>query len=433
MSATPNSLWKRLLQVPDIEIAPRWGVISLIDSVGTGMLLPISVLYFTVVVGLDPTTVGLGLGASGLVATAFVPLTGVLIDRYGSKTMLIGIFALAGASHASYVLVGGVAAFLAVTALSQIADHAAHIAKRTFVAELTEGGERIELLAFQRSIRNVGYGVGGLVTAAVLAIGSDVGYQVVVVVSGLTYGFAIALIRPMPFKAPVAPDIELGPSLPKPKPARYKEVLRDRKYVGLTTFNVLVRIHATAFVIGMPLWISQQETVPIALVGLFFTVNTVLVVVLQVPLSRGIAEASDTPPVYLKALGAFVVAAVAYTVAGMVDLGPVAIAVGVFLVAIVAHTVAELYGSVGEWTVSVQLAPEATRGRHLAFFGLSVSLHQAIGPAVVTLLITRAPMFAWFALAGMLAVGALVTSLLVSDRASASVGDPAELSPTDTL
>jgi hypothetical protein len=100
-------------------------------------------------------------------------------------------------------------------------------------------------------------------------------------------------------------------------------------------------------------------------------------------------------------------AAVLYLVAGHV--GPW-IATGLLVVGAGLHTLTELWGSVGEWTVSVDLAAEAHRGKYLAVFGLGNSVQQAVGPAVVAVLIAGGSDLGWPIIGVVTAVACLATA-----------------------
>ena len=62
----------------------------MVDAVGSGSILPVTVLVFTIDTGLSPSSVGLGLTVGGFVALALSPLAGLLIDQLGAKRALIG-------------------------------------------------------------------------------------------------------------------------------------------------------------------------------------------------------------------------------------------------------------------------------------------------------------------------------------------------------
>jgi MFS family permease len=152
---------------------------ALIDAVGTGSVIPVSVLYFTIHVGLSPASVGVGLTVGGLVAMALAPLTGALIDGVGARRALLAFWGLAAAAFAGYGAVSSWAEFLVVATASLLASDASASARKTLVAELAEGAALSQVMASQRVIRNVGYGVGGLLATGALAVG-NVGFLLVV-------------------------------------------------------------------------------------------------------------------------------------------------------------------------------------------------------------------------------------------------------------
>jgi MFS family permease len=400
--------------IPDVPAARKFAVAMVVDAIGTGMLMPIAVLYFTVVVKLPLESVGLGLGLAALIGVLSTPAAGTLIDRIGAKNVLIASFIVGAAAFFGYLAVDAWWTFLVAVSLAQVAESLARPAKKAFVASIVEAEDRVRLLAFQRSIRNVGYGTGALVTAGLFALDSSLGYQLALIINGITFLAAAVLIGIIQVVHRVRqPEPQPGEQ-PK-KQAGYRDVIRDKRYVGLTLANVLVRLHATALFVGLPLWVERHTTAPTALVGVLFTMNTVLVVVFQVRMVGNVATAAQTRPVYLRAAGAFVLAAVAYAAAGWLGT-PVVLPIILLTLAVLAHTVAELYGAVGEWTVSLDLAPEHLRGRYLSVFSLSASLHDVIGPALITFLIARIPDASWLVLSALLVVGCLISAALVTEK-----------------
>ena len=110
-----------VLGIVDFPGSGRWAAASLINAAGTGLLLPLSVLYFTIHVGLSVPSVGVGLTIGGLIALAFVPLGGIAIDTFGAKPVLLGCWALAAAAYAGYGAVGNWGEFLVAVTVAEIA------------------------------------------------------------------------------------------------------------------------------------------------------------------------------------------------------------------------------------------------------------------------------------------------------------------------
>ncbi|GAA0443876.1 MFS transporter [Acrocarpospora corrugata] len=408
--------------LPDVPGARRWVWVAVIDAVGTGMRIPVTVIYLTVVVQLPATLVGVGLGVAALAGTVCAPAAGALIDRFGPKPVVIACFLAAATGYFGYLAIVDWVSFLVVAVIAEIAEHSARPAKQALVASMVTAEQRVPMMAFQRSVRNIGFGLGGLTSAALLTLNTDAGYYAVLAGDAVSFLVAAALVTGIHVaRKPAPPAKDTG------APAGFREVLADRRYVALAVLNTLVMTHVTALNVGVPLWVSQHTSAPPGLVGVLFAMNTALVVLLQVRLTKGVSRAGQTPPVYVRAAAAFALAAAGYWAAALTG-NTLALVVVLLVVAVLAHTAAELYGAVGEWTVSVNLAPEHLRGRYLSLFSISFSAHQAIGPVLVILLITQAPDLAWFVLAAVLGAGCLASAWLA--RGAQEPAEPKEANST---
>ncbi|MFH8337449.1 MFS transporter [Streptomyces sp. AM6-12] len=395
--------------VPDAPAAKRWALVAIVDAVGTGMFLPISVLYFTVVVGLSVGSVGAGLGIAGLVGSLATPLSGTLIDRFGAGKVVVCCWAAGAAAYVGYLGVRDWTGLVVVASVAHVADRMVNPARKVFLTTIADAENQVPLMAFQRAVLNVGFGLGGLATAAVLALGSHTGYHAVLLVNAVSYAGAIALVLTIPVIRPTRPAQAREPGRPR---AGYRQVFADRRYVSLAVLNILVLMYSTAFTIGMPLWVYEYTSAPAGLVGLLFTFNTVLVVLLQMRTAKTCTSPAQAPRVYRAAAVLFVLAAIGYWAAHRSG-DATAVVIGLLALAVLAHTLTELFGAVGEWTVSMNLAPERLRGRYLSLFGLSLAAQEAVGPVLVTALIAADADLAWFALAALLAVGCLASAWLV--------------------
>ncbi|KAB8182865.1 MFS transporter [Microbispora catharanthi] len=409
-------LARNWIGLPDVPGARRWAWVAVIDAVGTGMRIPVTVLYLTAVVQLPAASVGVGLGVAALVGTVCAPAAGALIDRLGPRTMVIACFLTAATGYFGYLAIRDWVSFMVVAVVAEIAEHSARPAKQALVAAMVTPEQRVPLMAFQRSVRNIGFGLGGLTSAALVALKAHTGYTMVLAGDAVSFLVAAALVigihvtRPAAARAAGAGAGGGGGGKASPR-GGFREVLADRRYVALAVLNTLVMTHVTALNVGVPLWIDQHTAASPGLVGVLFAMNTALVVLLQVRLTKGISRVGQTPPVYARAAAAFALAAIVYWAASLAG-DALSLVVVLLVVGVLAHTAAELYGAVGEWTVSVNLAPEHLRGRYLSLFSISFSAHQAIGPVLVIVLITQAPGIAWFVLAAVLGVGCLASAWL---------------------
>jgi hypothetical protein len=368
--------------------------VCIVDALGSGVFTPISVLYLTQVVGLPAVQVGVGLALVGILDVVATPLAGAFVDRIDGRLAAGLGYALAGVGFVFYLSVHSFATFLLVGGLIEVAERVGRSGRRMVAFAVAEGEDRVGLLAYERSTRNVGYGVGGLLASLALATGSRAGYDAVLLVDAASYLVGAAGLARLPRAEPHPEARDSG---------GYRAVLRDRRYLALAATSCVLWLNDSILKVGLALWVVDRTTVPAWTVGLLFTLNTVLVVALQVRASRGTGTVAGAGGAYRRAGIALVCAC------GLVALAagaPTAVAVVLLVLGTVALTLGELFASAAEWGASITLAREELRGRYLAVFALGMAAQGAFGPVVVSAAVVRGGRLGWVALgAGLLATG----------------------------
>jgi MFS family permease len=380
---------------------------SFVDALGTGLFLPLTVAYLSRVVGLSPIQIGLGLAIAGFAAVAAAPVSGALVDRYDARAVVLGCFSVSALGFLAYIAVDSFLSFVAVAVALQLASRMERPATAALVLGVASGPERVGSLAWQQTSRNLGYGVGGLLAGLALLGHGNSPFVVLLAANAASYVVAGALVWRLPAIRPAArePGHRDG----------YRAVLSDRPYVGLALLNVVVALHDSLLLVAMPLWILTRTSAPLALTGLLFTLNTVLVVLLQVRTARRIAARRGISAGYRTAALAFVVACVAFALAAGAS---TQVAVVLLVIGLAALTLGELENTAGEWFLSVELAPHHLRGRYLGLFKTSMALQQAIGPLVVTAILVHWGRMGWIALALALASAVLASRRLAAHAMS---------------
>jgi MFS family permease len=125
----------------------------------------------------------------------------------------------------------------------------------------------------------------------------------------------------------------------------------------------------------MPVFLVRELHLSEAYYGLMFTMNTVLIVLVEVPLNAAMARWS-----HRRALGAFLFGA---------GFGSMALAQGPLGVAatVVVWTFGEMILLPGMSAYVAELAPAAQRGMYMGLYGMAFSMAFVVGPwAGVTLL-----------------------------------------------
>lgn len=380
---------------------------SFVDALGTGLFLPLTVAYLSRVVELSPIQIGLGLAIAGFAAVAAAPVSGALVDRYDARAVVLGCFSISALGFLAYIAVDSFGSFVAVAVALQLASRMERPATAALVLGVASGPERVGSLAWQQTSRNLGYGIGALLAGVALLAHGKSPFIVLLTANAASYVVAGALVWRLPAIRPAARE-------PLNRDG-YRAVLRDRPYVGLALLNVVVALHDSLLLVAMPLWILTRTSAPLALTGLLFTLNTVLVVLLQVRIARRIAARGGISAGYRTAAVAFVVACVAFALAAGAS---TQLAVVLLVMALAALTLCELENTAGEWFLSVELAPLHLRGRYLGLFKTSMALQQAIGPLVVTAILVHWGRMGWIALALALASAVLASRRLAAHAMS---------------
>lgn len=383
--------------------------VCIVDALGSGVFTPISVLYLTQVVGLPAVQVGVGLALVGVLDVVVTPLAGALVDRVDGRLAAGLGYALAGVGFVLYLDVHSFATFLLVGGLIEIAERIGRSGRRMVAFAVAEGEDRVGLLAYERSTRNVGYGLGGLLASLALATGTRAGYDAVLLIDAASYLVGAVGLSRLPRAQPHPEARESG---------GYRVVPRDRRYLALAATSCVLWLNDSILKVGLALWVVDRTSVPAWTVGLLFTLNTALVVALQVRASRGTSTVAGAGRAYRRAGLALVCACGLVALAAGV---PTPMALVLLLLGTVALTLGELFASAAEWGASITLAREELRGRYLAVFALGMAAQGAFGPALVSAAIVRGGRLGWVGLgAGLLATG--LVGRVIAQRAGGAQG-----------
>ncbi|MFD7933702.1 MFS transporter [Streptomyces sp. NPDC059755] len=377
--------------MPGGSVGTRLAVMAMIDAVGTGAFLAVSVPFITRSVHLSEGNLGFGLALSAAIALATAIPIGILADRIGPKKVLVGVSLWRCACFVVYPLVQNLWQFLTVVCLLGLVDKAAAPMEQALVGQATATDDRVRVVAILRSLRNVGFTLGALLGGIGLLIDTRAGYTAILLVNAASFAVLASLAARLPVLNASAKSLRRRFSV---------SVLRDGSFLSFTGINAVLTMHMTLLSIGIPLWIVGHTDVSSALISPLVAVNTVLAVALQVRASRGTDTIAGAARALVRA-GISLAACCLLLVAA--PKLPVVLAVGVLLLAMVALTGGELFQSAGGWGGSYLLAVPGQEGVYLSVFWLGVAVQQIAAPVLVSLVVT-AGSTGWVVLAALFAV-----------------------------
>jgi MFS family permease len=371
-------------------------VVHFVDSLGGGLFVAGSAVYFVLVAGVPAAKVGLGLSLAGFTGFLSSVILGRIADRVGARRLLLVLLLALAGSYALYPAVRSPWAFFVVVALSGALEFGRSPAFGALLADLVPEEDRVPARAALHSLFNIGFSAGALLSATFIGVGSTA-LQLLPLGNALSFALCAALVLRLPRSA-ARPGMGGG---------RRFRALRDLPFLSVVGASSLLALHSAVLLVGMPLWIVKKTSLPHSAVPLILVLNTVLVVLFQVRAARG-ARTLDGAASAGRRAG--LVSCAACAVMAAAGLTGVWITGAIALAAVLLLTLAELWQSASGFGLSFGLAPDSARGEYLGAFALHLAVQATVGPAVVAFLIVGYGPAGWLAmglifLAGAAAIG----------------------------
>lgn len=368
---------------------------TLADSLGFGLWVTGSAIFFTRSVGLSAGQVGIGLSIAGLMGFAASVPFGHLADRLGAREVAIALAVLNALLFAGYALVHSFVAFVVAVSLVAIAASGSHAVRNALLAGVMGRGSRVRVRAYLRSVLNVGISVGAVLAGFALHADTRAAYLSLVFGNAVSFLVVALLTLRLPHVAPAPVAAGAGD--------RWR-ALRDLPFLAVTGLNAVLVLNSSILMVALPLWVVQRTSAPRSTVAALFLLNTVMAVLFQVRASRGSEEVPGAARAGRLSTFATAAACAGYAAAGGLP-GPSAIAL--LLVGTALLTVGELWQSASSWGLGYELADPAAQGQYQGVFSLGFGAQEIIGPSFVTLLAIGWGSTGWLIIAAVVVAGGL--------------------------
>lgn len=358
----------------------RLAAAQLLTSIGDGAVLAVSALYFTTVVGIPAQLVAVGLSTGAAVGLFTTVPFGVLLDRIGapralliaSAAAVLGLVVFAFAQHAVAYVVGCV--------LFACGQGALAAGRQAVVATAVGPQQRVRARALLHTAVNLGLGAGSAAAALLFVLGDGPWGVLVFPADAVLFVIAACLY--------VRQGIAATASRPRGLPA-----LRDSRYVGLTLLAAVTQLTMPILSVLIPVWVVTRNDGPAWIPAMVLLANTLIVVAIQIPVSRRIRDSRTAGRSLWVAGGSILAACLLFGAAGLNGTG--AAMAGLALLAALLLTVAEVTASAGSWYLAFALAADTHQGQYQALFGTSTALSRIIGPVALVPLVLATGALGW--------------------------------------
>ena len=367
---------------------------NLINRAGM-MVLPFLVLYLTRELGFSLARAGSMLAVYGASAIVFGPIGGRLSDRIGAlPVMRVSLIA----SGLVLLLFPLAKTFTEVAAMTVLWAGCGEMFRPSSLAAITHVAapeQRRQAFALNRLAINLGMSIG----PALGGFLATVSFRAMFAVDAVTTLLAGTLLAVTPWRAFSGVNSEAANTRgPRIGPST---ILHDGHFLvflaGVVSVGIVFFQHESA----LPLYLVQYLHLSPAFYGMLFTINTLLIVGLEVPI---ITATSHWPNRRSLTIGCMLFAI------GFGALGVIASPGGV-IATVVVWTFGEMLLFPAMSGHMAEIAPENRRGAYMGAYSMSLSISLTIGPWMGTqLLASLGPVRVWTV---MFALGALAALLMV--------------------
>ncbi len=364
---------------------------QLVSAIGDGAYYTSSALYFTRIVGLSPTRLGLGLAVAWAIGSvAGVPL-GHLADRRGPRGTAAALAFVTAAVVASFLVVDDFLPFLVAACLYATAQSGLGAARQALVGGLVPEGERTAALARLQATLNAGLAVGAALGGVALTVGTRAAFLAAFTLTALGFLATGLILLRLPAVIPVLPaTVAAGGAGADGATARKGRdggfaVLADRRYAVVTLVNTVLLLRMPLLSLVIPLWIADRAPQLGWLGSALFVLNTVGVTLFQVRTARAVTGLPSAARAVRQA-GAVLLASCA-----VFALSAAPVPVWAMAALLVGGAVLQVFGemkqSAGSWQIAFDLAPADRLGQYQGFFGTGVAVARTAGPLLLTTLL----------------------------------------------
>jgi len=368
----------------------------LINRLGT-MALPFLVLYLTRSLKFSAARASLAITVYGAVALVVAPLSGRLADRIGALKIMKASLLSSGAMLLIFPLARSYAAVLVATAFWSLTNEAFRPANMALLSHMATPEQRKPAFALNRLAVNLGMSVGPALGGALAMISFPALFWVNGATSLVAGTVLIVLSWRLGMHSTGRAEAHAEEAGAAP---RSRNALTDGRFLFLLAALMPAVMVFFQLNSSFPLYLVRNLKLPESAFGLVFTLNTLVIVLVEIPLNTAMARWPHRLALALGTLltgvgfGAMILVSSFWGVAG----------------AVLVWTFGEMITFPGSSAAVADLSPPDRRGEYMGLYTMSFGIAFALGPWLGTLVLEHlGPHTLW---AGAFGLGCLSAALM---------------------
>ncbi len=335
----------------------------LIGTMGSSMIWPFLMIYVSETLSVGLTVVASMMSINAAMNLLFSFLAGPVTDRVGRKWVMVISLAGNGLCYVLMSFAGSVPAFAILMGLRGAFMPLYRVGSDAMMADMIPQEKRADGYAVLRMSNNLGIAlgpaIGGFITSSSYAIGFYIA-----AVGLITYSLLLVFLA----KETLQKDLSIAAV--KERFGGYGQIFRDKPFINFNLIFTLTAVTAAMIWVLLAVYTKQNYGIPERMYGFIPATNAIMVVTLQILITRFTKRHN---PVRMVALGA-----------GFYVLANLIIGVGftfwMFWGAMVVMTLGELIMVPTATTYVANLAPPDKRGRYMSIHGMTNGISMGIGP-----------------------------------------------------
>ncbi len=347
------------------------------SALGTGMILPFTIIYLHRVRGIEIEYAGVALSMMAVAGVVAGPLAGSIIDRVGPRRVLVVALIVSALGSLAFLPVRTTGQAFIATAIAGAGMAAFWPSIQSLLSNAVEPHQRSAVFSVHYATLNLGIGIGGIAGGLILDISSARSFEALYIVDALTFVPPIVILLLVLREIGGAPVRESAEQV-SPR-GGYADVFKDRVFVRVWLLMVLlVTVGYSQLESGLPAFATGEAGVGTTTVGLAFAANTFFIVGAQLFVLKMVEGHRRTRSIAMLGCSWAVCWMVTYFVGSVGGWAAHAGIIG----GMVFFAAGETLLSPTLPAIVNDLAPEAFRGRYNAVYALAWSAGSFFGPAL---------------------------------------------------
>lgn len=369
---------------------------SAVSSCGIGLFHACALVFFVTRVGLPVKVIGITLSIGALMGIFLATPVGKLTDKKGvtnifSKVLFLRALAYSGLSFSSTIY-----SYIVFALLAETGDFLNPSLNQTLIGQLISDTERTKAMGLLKSLKNIAITIGLLLGAIALKFGSDRLIRSMLLANGLSFLILARIVSSLPNL--IAARRTSNKDRTDLSKASTKAPLKNPWLLTLAGINGVLLLYDATMMVLFPLWLLRYTHLDKSFIPLFFMVNAVLTVGLQLWLPRTRAGMSWKSGVALGIL-AYLIATLSFFIAQQSSFNYCLVAT---CVAVGALAFAESLCGIASWNISYEIAGQKQHkdrfAEYISVFNLSYAINTLIGPVLMSHIILPVMPYGWLAL-----------------------------------